>query len=66
MALESSMGRAPSSAGSILSWPFGGSFATDPLAVEVEGVEELLILLFLSINLSGFFQGHPFIFSYTS
>jgi hypothetical protein len=67
MTLElESMGTTASSADSIVSWPFEGSFAIDPLAIEVDGVEELLMLVFLSVTFNGFFQGHPFIFSYTS
>jgi hypothetical protein len=60
------MGTAASPADCVVSWPFGGSFAIDPLTVELDGVEELLMLVFLSFIFNEFFQGHPFIFSYAS
>jgi hypothetical protein len=62
MARES-LGTVASPADRVVSWPFGGSFATDPLAVEDDGVDELLMLLFLSFTFNGFFQGHPLNFS---
>jgi hypothetical protein len=62
MTLES-LGTVASLVDSVVSWPFGGSFAIDPLAVEDDGVDELLMLVFLSFTFNGYFQRHPLNFS---